>query len=177
MRTGPVLYDEEFTVIEGVWSLSNGDDIVGLGGLFEGQTNGLLAAGAKGGVSIWGPALYGKYSVKIISSDERPRIPAWCEDVVEVSYEYTAGYIVMGSFDEWTDRMELAPGTYRIRYCATGLDATVRETAEDEFDGDDYRLYSGKHLFQLWPAPMTPDEVLKETSEYARGENARAAGR
>ena len=175
MQTGPVLYDGEFVVVEGVWNLSNGQDIVRLGGMFRGQRNGLLAAGAKGGVSIWGPALYGKYSVRITSSDRRPRVPAWCEDVVEVSYEFTAGYIVMGSFDEWTDPMRLAPGTYRLRYCASGLDATVEETAEDEFDGDDYRLYSSRHLFQLWPAPAAPDEVLRVRSEYAEALHARAA--
>ena len=72
--------------------------------------------------------------------------------------------------------MPLEPGTYRVRYCAAGLDATVAETDEDEFDGDDYRLYSSRHLFQLWPAPRTPDEVLRTTSEFAAAEHARVAG-
>ena len=76
--------------------------------------------------------------------------------------------------------MTLRPESYRIRYCASWLDATVVGTADDEFDGefdgDDYRLYSSRYLFQLWPAPSAPDEVLWTTSEFAAAENARVAG-
>jgi hypothetical protein len=54
--------------------------------------------------------------------------------------------------------------------------AWCEDAVEDEFDGDDYRLYSSRHLFQLWPAPSAPDEVPRTTSEFAAAENARVAG-
>jgi hypothetical protein len=104
------------------------------------------------------------------------RVPGWCEDAVEVSYTHPTSHLSMGSFESWTDPLPLEPGTYRIRYCASGLDATVAETAEDEFDGDDYRLYSSRHLFQLWPAASAPDQVLRTTSQFAAAEHARISG-
>jgi hypothetical protein len=174
-RTASLPYDDEFVVEEGVWYLGEADDYPQLDGAFAGQTNGLLGAHARGGVWIDGPALYGKYAVRIEAFDQRPRVPEWCEDVVEVSYNHTGNALSMGSFETWTDPLLVEPGTYRIRYCASGLDATVEETAEDEFDGDDYRLYSSRHLFQLWPAPAAPDEVVRSTSEFARAEHDRVA--
>jgi len=170
---GPVLYDDAFVVEEGVWYLADGQDYPSLNGTHRGQVNGLLGAGAKRGVWISGPALYGKYAVRIVTNEHEPRMPAWCEDAVEVSYAFTQGSITMGSFETWTDLLPLAAGTYRIRYCVSGHDVAAAETAEDEFDGDDYRLYSSRHLFQLWPAPAARDEVLREGSDFARAENAR----
>jgi hypothetical protein len=144
--------------------------------MFKGQSNGLLGAGAKHGVWVSGPALYGKYAVRIITSARRPRVPAWCEDAVEVSYTFGAGSLTMGSFDTWAEPMPLEPGTYRIRYCVAGHDAAAAETAEDEFDGDDYRLYSSRHLFQLWQAPSAPDEVIREGSAFAQREKRKSLG-
>jgi hypothetical protein len=176
VATGALPYDDEFVVEEGVWYPGEADTFPEIEGGFKGQSNGLLGAGAPGGVWIDGPALYGKYAVRIEAFDSRPPVPAWCADVVEVSYDHPTAYLSMGSFESWADPLPLDPGTYRIRYCASGLDATVAETAEDEFDGDDYRLYSSRHLFQLWPAPSAPDEVVRTTSEFAAAEHARVAG-
>jgi hypothetical protein len=173
----PVLFDDEFLVEEGVWYLADGADYPGLRGMYRGQVNGLLGAGAKRGVWVSGPALYGKYDVRIEAYPSEPRLPAWCGDAVEVSYTFQTGSITMGSFETWTDPMPLEPGAYRIRYCVAGHDVAAAETAEDEFDGDDYRLYSSRHLFQLWQAPAAPDEVLLEGSAFAQAENARVSDR
>jgi hypothetical protein len=144
--------------------------------MFRGQENGLVGAGAKDGIWVMGPALYGKYNVRIAAYDHRPRIPAWCEDVVEVSYEHSTDVLTMGSFETFTDDMRVPAGTYRIRYCAAGQDVAAEETAEDEFDGDDYRLYSSRHLFQLWAGPAADDAIIRTTSEFAAAEHARVGG-
>jgi hypothetical protein len=174
MSDSPVLYDDEFVVEEGVWYL--GGRVPGLKAPFKDQSNGLVGAGSRGGLWVSGPALYGKYAVEIERFDQAPPVPGWCEDAVEVSYDHRSDGLVMGSFESQTDPTYLAPGTYRVRYCVSGHDAAAAETDEDEFDGDEYRLYSSRHLFQLWPAPMAADAVLREGSEFAKAENARIAG-
>lgn len=165
-----VLYDDDFLVEEGVWWLGVGYPPVPT--VLPGTSNGLL--GVVGPVGMWvsGPGLYGKYRVRIESAPTRPPVPRWCEDVVEVAYPHRVDGIWMGSFETQTRRLPLPPDNYRVRYCAEGLD---RAATEPEFDGNRYHVYSSRHLFQLWPAPLRPDAVVRAGSDFARSENERVA--
>ena len=79
----------------------------------------------------------------------------------------------MWSFETWAEPWDIPAGSYRVRYCVTGLDTVAEETAEDEFEGDDYRLYSGRQLLQLWPATSAADEVIRVGSQWAGAEHQR----
>lgn len=50
------------------------------------------------------------------------------------------------------DIIAVAPGTYRVRACFSGLETLSEDGLEG---GDQYQL-------TLWPAPVTPVEVLKQ---------------
>ncbi|KAA1416775.1 hypothetical protein F0U44_16395 [Nocardioides humilatus] len=163
--TDQVLFDRPWVVEEGVWFLT----ARGYPRFRGGQTSRVLNTTEPGRIVINAPALYGKYAVRIETHTERPPIPEWCEDVVEVSLEVRRA-IWMGSFESFSRSWRLPAGDYRVRYCATGLDLAAAETAEDEFDGNDYRLYSGRQLFQLWQAPYDEERDIRIGSDYVRSQ-------
>lgn len=166
-----VLFDEPWLVVEGVWFIgADGDNPSFDTGRIR-QPTGLLDVENDDALLFHGPALYGKYGVRIAQHQRRPAVPDWCEDVVEVAYRVGEDPLVMGSFETFSAPMEVPVGDYRVRYCATGLDAARDETAEDEFDGEDYRLYSSRHLIQLWQAAKAPAEVVRIDSQFARSQS------
>ncbi len=162
-RSG-VLYDEPFTVEEGQWTISSGDgDDEPDYGRFFGSVAGRLAA-----ISV--PGLYGRYRTRVELLDAEPVLPAWCEDVAEVSLlaqpaDGLAPGFRMWSLDDGPERFAVEPGWYRIRYCAEEQDAAA---GQDEFTGDEYTVYAGRHLIQLWRADQAPDAVLRAGSRWAR---------
>jgi hypothetical protein len=170
-----IAFDGYFEVEEGVWWF--GRDLLDLtDDPTAGQRNGLLGASGGDIVSVYGPALWGRYRVQVRELAGRPPVPDWCQDVVEVSYTHAGGPLVMGGFEDQEPLGRLGKGSYRLRLCAEGLDRTAVETEEDEFVGEgddlDYKTYSSRHLFQLWPAPVTPDAVLRVGSDFAREAHA-----
>lgn len=163
-----VLYDDTWVVEEGVWYLGPADDMPRLldtRSAPETRVTGLLETVDPRYLLVMPPGLYGKYRVRIELHPAQPRVPAWCEDVVEVPLHLAGEPLAMGSFESFSEPMDVPAGDYRVRYCASELDAAA---GEEEFDGDDYHLYSGRHLFQLWQAPRSPAAVVSEGSDYAR---------
>jgi hypothetical protein len=163
--TSPVIFDDVWFVEEGVWNITQyGGFAEHFERAFRGQANGLLGAGDRGALWITAPALYGKFRVRVELHHMQPPIPDWCEDVVEVSYRVGGRPLVMGGFEEWSEPMPVPAGDYRVRYCASQLDEAF---ASDEFDGDEFRIFPGRHLFQFWRAPLAPDAVVRQTSDFA----------
>ncbi|MEZ5095086.1 MAG: hypothetical protein R2731_02535 [Nocardioides sp.] len=160
-----VLFDGPWLVEEGVWYL--GPDGVVPRFRPGDQRTGLLDV-VRRAAWVTGPALYGEYPVRVELYTARPAVPAWCEDVVEVSLDVSVRGLTFGSFESWSEAMPVPAGSHRIRLCTRGLDAAAAETADDEFDGDGYRRYSSRHLFQLWPAPPRPPRVVRAGSAFAR---------
>ena len=159
-----VLYDDEWVVEEGVWDLGEpGKEFADPGRAFRGQANGLLGARVPGTMVLAVPGLYGKYRTRVELHESRPPVPPWCQDVVEVPFR-SHGELAMSSFESFEPPWEVPAGTYRVRSCVTGLDAAA---TEDEFDGDDYRTYTGRHLVQLWPSDPAPDAVVRVGSRWA----------
>lgn len=157
---GPRSLEEDFLVVEGVWWL--GTDYPRL---TSPSGNRLLWSGGRSGLWISVPGLYGLWPVRLDVRRTEPRVPRWCEDVVEAPYEHHGDELRMGSFETTSDPLPLAAGSYRVRLCATGLDAAA---TEEEFDGEEYHVYSSRHLIQVWPAPAAPERVLREGSRWAR---------
>ncbi|KRF14027.1 hypothetical protein ASG90_14670 [Nocardioides sp. Soil797] len=164
-----VLFDAPWVVEEGVWYIGPAED----GPDFEvphdprAYVTGLLDTADPRYLVVHGPTLYGKYRVRLELHADRPSVPNWCEDIVEVPLKVEGRTLGMGSFETFAKPLTVPVGEYRVRYCVTGLDTAAQETAEDEFEGDDYKLYTGRHLFQFWQAPHQPAEVVRIGSNFA----------
>ena len=65
--------------------------------------------------------------------------------------------------------LDLTETSYRVRYCATGMDEGREldtRVIDDEDQEDEDRAYD-RYVLQFWPAPPAPDQVLRQTSETA----------
>jgi len=73
---------------------------------------------------------------------------------------------VLAAFDDFEPVALPAPGSYRVRLSASGMDeaheADFRTPEEPEID---------RYLVQLWPAPERPDEILGQggMAAYSHG--------
>lgn len=159
--TQAVLYDGTWTVREGVWFLTDGKAFPAYG-----RADRLIDASVPGALWLHPPALYGKFRIRVLARPTRPRLPSWCQDVVEVSLHSRGAGLTMGGFQELSHVMPLAAGSYRVRYCVAGQDAAARESTR-KAPASGYRLYSSRQLLQLWPAPPAPSKLVKVTSRFA----------
>jgi hypothetical protein len=83
------------------------------------------------------------------------------DDIVEVSFVAHDVDLALAAFDDTAEFRLPTPGTYRVRYCASGMDAAHAATRmRDEPVIDRYRL-------TFWPAPAASDAVIRQTSEAA----------
>src|SRR5439155_25113717 len=91
----------------------------------------------------------------------KPPLDEGWDDVVEVSFSTDeATVVLMGWAGGSVDPIALgAPGWYRVRYCAHGMDAgRDRDTRLDgEPAPDRYRL-------QFWPSPPAAHAVVRQGS-------------
>lgn len=152
------------------WLTTRGGGYPRYEGAFNGQRNGLLGAQKPGILWISLPALYGKYRVRIELLQDEPRVARRFKDVVEVPFR-SSGRLDMGSFETFSKTMPVPPGSYRVRLSATDLDRVQAETHKGEFRRGGYKTYSGLVLLQLWPAPPSPDKVLREGTDFAERAN------
>lgn len=131
---------------------------------FPGQVNGLCGAGTEFGLELITGLHTGTVPVQVEFLDVEPILEAEWEEAVEVSLWLTQPFVViLGWAGESAHEIPVpAPGRYRVRYCAIGMDAGKEQDTvlEDETAPDRYRL-------QLWPAPAAPDAILRVTSRIA----------
>ncbi len=130
---------------------------------FAGQRNGLCGAGQPGMLFLVTGLHTGSAPFVVEVHDGPPEVPDW-EEVVEVSFPVPRSPVALAGWAGGSyDVMDLAPDVYRVRYCATGMDAgkaaDVRRAGEPESD---------RYLLQFWPAAAEPDQVLRQTGEVAR---------
>jgi hypothetical protein len=131
---------------------------------FHGQANGLC--GARTGRSLFFiTGLHtGRVPVDVQILDARPVLESDWEEAVEASVQLTGSELVVLGWAGESDHTISVPGTgpYRVRYCASGMDAGRDQDTrmDDEPASDRYRI-------QCWPAPMSPDAILRQTSRIA----------
>ncbi|PRY52226.1 hypothetical protein BCF74_1345 [Knoellia remsis] len=165
MRT---LYDDvvqtDYGQFEIEWS-ANGPVFDGdADNVFADQANGILGvANRPVGVYLTFGRRSGGSHLRIDLHDEQPGEPAeeW-EDVVEASIDVPDGSTVQWVTwaAETSGPLDLPPGIYRVRFSSQGRDAGhANEFADGIVD---------RYLLELWPAPPTPDEVIRVGSENAR---------
>lgn len=157
-----VLFDGEIDVHYGFFFLQPPDADPDLSAATGGQVNGLCGAAQLGALSFVTGLHTGPLPLRVEWVREQPALaPTW-EDVVEVSLLTDTPQLSLQAFEECVGVQLPAPGSYRVRYCATGMDAAVEA---DTRDSDEPVL--DRYLVQLWPAPPGPDAVVRQTSRIA----------
>ncbi|MFD1648137.1 hypothetical protein ACFSF1_00270 [Pseudonocardia alaniniphila] len=137
-------------------------DTSDLAACFAGQRNGLCGAGEPGLLFLVTGLHTGSAPFVVEAHDAPPDVPDW-EEVVEVSFPVPRSPVVLCGWAGGSSApLDLAPDVYRVRYCATGMDAgkaaDVRRAGEPEID---------RYLLQFWPAPADQDRVLRQTGAVA----------
>lgn len=141
-------------------------------GTVGGQRNGLCGAGWPGALMLITGLHTGRVLFTVDVADAAPRMDEGWEDVVEVSFRPGDGEVnLVEMMGMASYPIPLTPGvSYRVRYCASGMDGAQHQYPDmDELVGDRY-------LLSFWPAPPAADAVLKQTSEYAAYWHHAAAG-
>jgi hypothetical protein len=129
---------------------------------FGGQRNGLCGAAVPGFLFLTTGLHTGEVGFTVELHDGPPPAGDSWEEIVEASFRTTGDVelVAWGAQDSWP--LDIDPGSYRVRYCATGMDEghdrDTRMDGEPEAD---------RYLLQFWPAPPAPDAVIKQTSEMA----------
>ena len=129
----------------------------------RGQANGLCGAKSEHRLAMVTGLHTGDVPLRIEWHMEEPRLdPEW-EDVVEASLDVSSPDGMLSSFLEDGAALTFPQtGWHRARYCAAGMDA-----GKDLDTPDEGGSAPDRYLLQLWPAPATPDEIVKESSAIA----------
>jgi hypothetical protein len=129
---------------------------------FAGQQNGLCGGAVPGCLFLITGLHTGTVGFAVELHDQPPAPDDGWEEIVEVSFRSAGEASLLGWAGEWEWPLELIETDYRVRYCATGMDAgrAADTRADDEPEVDRY-------LLQFWPGPPGPDRVVKQTSTIA----------
>jgi hypothetical protein len=134
-----------------------------LAACFAGQSNGLCGAAVPGVLFLTTGLHTGRVPFRAELHDEPPPSGDGWQEIVEVPFQ-PAGEVVLaewGGGETWP--LELARTPYRVRYCATGVDAG--HDLDTRMDADPA---PDRYLLQFWPDPDgSPDRVIRQTSEMA----------
>ena len=103
----------------------------------------------------------GSVAFRVEMHDTAPAVEDLWEEVVEVSVEIPDGPMQLATFDDWHDLPAMVPGWHRARYCAMAMD---EGRDADPPEG----LAQDRYLLALWPAPVAPEGVIRQTSATAR---------
>ncbi|MEZ0492125.1 hypothetical protein AB2L28_07725 [Kineococcus sp. TBRC 1896] len=157
-----VLFDDQVPVHYGFINLQPDDAEVELDHTSSrgGQANGLCGATFPGQLHMVTGLHTGPVALRLELHPAQPPVPVQWEDVVEVPFTATTGSYWLSAFDWWHE-IGILPDTYRVRWCANGMDQAHDRTRMDGEPTLD------QYLLQLWPAPSTPDAVIRLGSQSA----------
>ena len=127
---------------------------------YRGQVNGLCGAARSGVLNLVTGLHTGVVGFTVEGHAREPAVGDEWEDVVEVSFTNTGTTLGLYGFES-QEVFDLAPGQYRVRYGARGMDAGQ---AEDTLDGDDPVDF---YLLQFWPGQPSSDRIVREQSKAA----------
>ena len=125
---------------------------------FTGQKNGLLGAATPGLLCLLTGRADGDVRFTVEVCEGEPLLDDSWEDCVEASFSPVAR--VVKFLDLWGEvqcEIPLGEETYRVRYAARGMDAEFDPKYDDE---------EAEGLW-FWPAPHSPDAVVRQTSKSA----------
>jgi len=169
-----VVFDGGVHVHHGFLALEPADTFPSTSGFAReatgGQANGLVGAQLPGALTMVTGLHTGEVPVRIERHDERPDLTAAWEDVVEVSLTVADAVYAVTAFDVALPVGRIAPGEYRARWCASGMDAGHDLDTAAPGEAPD------RYLLQLWPQAPAPDEVLRVMSAHAASWHGVVAG-
>ncbi|MGH8877778.1 MAG: hypothetical protein ACRD0P_10610 [Stackebrandtia sp.] len=159
-----VMYDGELHVHYSQFYVSSGDagESAGAGDTRVGQANGLCGAAVPGFLFLTTGLHTGLVPLRLERHDTEPPVPEDWEDIVEVSFTSVEPQVRLLLWEGDSFPLDLEPTTYRVRYCANGMDEghDIDGRAEGEPVADRY-------LMQWWPGPFQADRIVKQTSQSA----------
>ncbi|MFI1828138.1 hypothetical protein ACH41E_17065 [Streptomyces sp. NPDC020412] len=130
---------------------------------FAGQRVGLCGAAVPGTLWLVTALHTGDVDFTVEIHDEAPPLHSDWQDVVEVSFRPMSERT---SLVQWAGEaawnLDLILTDYRVRYCAQGMDEGrgLDTTGPGEPRAERY-------LLQFWPAPPSPDHMIRQTSHNA----------
>ncbi len=131
-------------------------------GAWAGQQNGLCGAAYPGLLFLTTGLHTGNVGFTVESHDHTPPIDDSWEEIVEVSFTPRYGPVALVQWaGEAAWPLDLEPVSYRVRYCARGMDAA--NAADSRLRGTPIDHY----LLQFWPQSIGPDRVVRQTSAHA----------
>jgi hypothetical protein len=143
--------------------LSNAQETSELPDCFQGQTNGLCGAVISDTLFLITGLHTGHVQLSIDILYSPPPLDRTWEEIVEVPFIINGEGVSLYDWNrELVCQIPLSPGTYRARYCASGMD---RGSEEDTIIAEEQPV-DFYHL-DFWSADLLPDVVLKQTSETA----------
>lgn len=159
MRT---LMSEAAWVHYGQIYVQSGEHYPDLAECFGGQRNGLCGAAVPGILFLITGLHTGEVGFTVELYDAPPPVDDSWQEVVEASFQPIGETGLAGWGGEGYWPLDLTEASYRVRYCATGMDEAgeLDTRMEEDPEADHY-------LLQFWPAPPEPDGVVKQTSEVA----------
>jgi hypothetical protein len=142
--------------------VQSGEDYPDLAECFGGQSNGLCGAATPGNLFLITGLHTGEVGFMVELYDKPPPEDDSWQEVVEASFRPLGETGLAGWGGEGYWPLDLAEASYRVRYCAMGMDEAreLDTRMEDDPEADHY-------LLQFWPAPPEPDRVVKQTSGTA----------
>lgn len=159
-----ILFDGEVhTDYNQIYVVSGQDSQGDLDTAFRGQVNG-LCGGASSGFLYLSTGLHaGHVGFTVELHEEAPPIDDFWDDIVEVPFRPRSETLhVIELFGPAACSLAVPQVSLRVRYCAHGMDAA----APLHFVPDDEPIVD-RYLLQLWPAPLSADRVLRQTSAVA----------
>jgi hypothetical protein len=169
-----ILFDEPVSVHYGfihVFSRADGEEGTPLeSGEFDGdpvgpaagQTCGLAGAQVPHQLSLVTGLHTGEVPLTITWDDHEPPLDDGWEDAVEVSLQLRGASLALETFEDSYRATVPQAGWHRARYCAAGMDA-----GRDVDTPDEGEQAPDRYLLQLWPAPHSPEALVREGSEIA----------
>lgn len=136
---------------------------------FYGQVNALCGAQTRTGLFLVTGLYMGMVPVDVDFFDSVPPLGDEWEEAVDASIELVAPQLtVLGWGGESVHQVRVPrTGSYRVRYCATGMDAGRQSNALASV-----REAPDRYLLQFWPGPLGTDQILRQTSATARTAHA-----
>ena len=152
--TGPV----NVSYMQFYLQADNEDASIATGG--QRRAFGLVTEAMAGQITLTTGLHTGNVGVTLEIADDLPTPPVdeW-EEIGEVSMTVDSPLRLTG----WGDAepgvvLPISRGTYRLRYCANNMDAAQEADTGDLID--EYKI-------TIWPSPIRPDELIKQSSQFA----------
>lgn len=155
LMSGPVSVSEGQIYVE-----SGEESVAPLDECMGGQSNGLCGAAAQGCLFLIASRILTDVGFTVELHDTAPPVDETWPEIVEASFHPAGPAALACCLGEGYWPLQLDPVSYRVRYCASGLD-------EDDELARDFDPTVHRYLLQFWPGPPEPDRVVKQTSRTA----------